>query len=219
MAARIDIKVRNVPVPWNVGEHVAIIGTTGTGKTYLMSRLLSLRKYVAVVRTKADDIKFTDYKRVKDASALDSLRDTRLLIEPEFSQQRNVVAETFAKVWSAGGWTLVVDELFYAIKVLRLQVGIEMLLTQGRSKRISIVTGMQRPVHVTRFALSEVSHVFTFRLEGRDAKTISDMTSQEFAIASTRVPRFHFAHYHVPTRTIGVGTADHLDRVLLTPNA
>ena len=48
----------------------------------------------------------------------------------------------------------------------------ERLLTQGRSKGISVVTGMQRPARISRFALSESTHTIAFFLEGRDRKLI-----------------------------------------------
>lgn len=211
---RFSFDLRDEPVPWNVGEHVAVIGRTGTGKTYLMTRLVDLRQYVAVFKTKADDTKFEGMEKVKDAKPLRSLYRNRLFIEPPFNKQSVVGADLFDSVWRAGGWTVVIDELFYVHDQLGLKSYVEMLLTQGRSKRISILAGMQRPVHVTRFALSEVSHVFSFKVEKRDRKTLAEVASDEFAEVVERLPRYHFAHYHVPTGTVAMGTADRLDRVL-----
>ena len=209
------ITVRSQPVPWAPGEHAAIIGTTGTGKTYLTSRLVEWRNYVAILRTKPDDVKFKGFKTVKEAKALESPnRNSKLLITPTFKRQKVVAAEVFDMVWQMGGWTIVIDELFYVHDVLGLKSFVDMLMTQGRSKRISVVVGMQRPVNVTRFALSEATHVFSFRLEGRDRKTVKDITSESFAEATGKVPPFHFAHYHVKTRSVGVGTAKYLERVL-----
>lgn len=213
-----EIVIRDKPVSWAIGEHVAIIGTTGTGKTFLTSRLVDYRNYVAILRTKPDDVKFKGFKTVRDGKALDSPGKTpKLLIVPDFRRQKVVAAEVFDTVWQMGGWTLVIDELFYAHDVLGMKAYIDMLLTQGRSKKISVVVGMQRPVNVTRFALSEATHIFSFRLEGRDQKTIREISSDAFAEATGKVPPFHFAHYHVKTRSVGVGTADKLERVLHRP--
>lgn len=210
--------LRTDPVPWNPGEHIAIIGTTGTGKSYLMSRIVQMRRFVAILRVKPDDIKFPGYKRTKDHRALVNLRVTdpigRFLIEPEYHRQAIVGARLMESVWKSGGWTIVLDELFYVHMKLRLGPYVDMLATQGRSKRISLVTGMQRPVNVTRFALSEMTHIFTFRLEKRDVRTVAEIAGDDFANVSGRIPQYHFAHYHVPTRSIAVGTADRLDRVL-----
>lgn len=213
-------ELRTDPVPWNPGEHVAIIGTTGTGKSYLMSRVVAMRRFVAIFQTKFDDIKYPGYKTVTSEKPLANLKVTdsvgRFRIVPEFNHQASVGHNLFRQVWLSGGWTLVVDELYYAHQILRLEKMVAMLMTQGRSKRISMVTGMQRPVSVTRFALSEATHVFAFRLEGRDAKIISDVAGDDFAYVSTKIPKYHFAHYHVPTRSVAVGTADKLDRILIS---
>ena len=207
------LQLRDTPVEWNPGEHVAVIGRTGTGKTYLMSRLVGWRQFVAIFRTKADDIKFPGFQTVTDHKALNDVYKQRLLIVPEYRRQASIGAATFETIWKRGGWTIFLDELFY---VHRLGLGayVDMLLTQGRSKRISVVTGMQRPVWVTRFALSEVTHIFAFGGEKRDLKTLSEMAGDDFANAVARLPRFHFAHYYVPDRSVAVGTADRLDRVL-----
>lgn len=211
-----EITVRKQAVPWHVGEHAAVIGTTGTGKTYLMSRLVQLRKYVVVLRTKPDDISFRGFRKVRTGKWLDdSLRNPKLLVDPSYASQIRVAEDVFNRVWEMGRWTIVVDELFYVHDRLGLKEYIDMLMTQGRSKGISVIVGMQRPVHVTRFALSEATHVFSFRLEGRDQKTVSDITSEGFAAATGKVAPYHFAHYHVKTRSIGVGTADKLDRVVV----
>lgn len=213
--------LRTEPVPWNPGEHVAIIGTTGTGKSYLMSQFVQLRKYVAIFQTKRDDIKYKGFKRVPNHRALEKVKVTdasaRFIVAPAYDDMQRAGLNLFAHVYQDGGWTLVVDESYFAHAILKLERPINMLMTQGRSKGISMVNGMQRPVHVSRFVLSECTHIFAFRLEQRDAKTIGDVAGDHFADVSLRIPRFHFAHYHVPTRSVAVGTADLLDRVIAAP--
>lgn len=214
--------LRTEPVPWEPGEHIAIIGTTGTGKSYLVSRVVALRRFVAIFQTKADDIRYPGFKKVKDESALRKLKVTddsgRFLVTPDFVDQQIVGARLFMEVWRSGGWTMVIDETYYAHSMLRLEKLVNMLMTQGRSKRISMVMGMQRPVSVTRFALSEATHIMAFRIEGRDAKIIADIAGDDFAQVALNVPRFHFAHHHVKSRTVAVGTADRLERVLVSPH-
>jgi hypothetical protein len=217
MPARVaqPVTLRTEPVEWQPGEHVAVIGTTGTGKTYLMSRLTDYRKYVAIFRTKADDNKFPGFRTVKDHKPLAELYNDRLLIDPEYRMQARVGANVFETIWQRGGYTLMIDELFYVGARLGLSSYVDMLLTQGRSKRISIVTGMQRPVHVTRFAISECTHIFSFALERRDRKTIAELASEDFSTMTGKIPRYHFAHYYVPDRSVAVGTADRLDQILV----
>ena len=106
-----------------------------------------------------------------------------------------------------GGWTAFIDELFYASDRLRLTEPIERLLTQGRSKHISVAIGMQRPARVSRFAISESTHVLSFGLEGRDAKELSYATTRAVEDAVTNLAPHHFVWFKRP-RTIWTGTLD-----------
>lgn len=215
---RIDpdsIRLREDPVPWEPGEHVAVIGRTGTGKTTLTSQLIDLREYVLFFRTKADDVRFPSLRKVRDTARMRDLFSHRLLFDPAYEQQASQGGIMIEKAWRQGGWTIFLDELFYIHKI-GLQKHVDMLLTQGRSKRITVVAGMQRPVHVTRFALSEVTHIFSFGLEPRDRKAIAEITNDEFAEVVARLPKYRFAHFHVKSQTMAVGEAHGIRRILMT---
>ena len=209
--------LRTDPVPWKIGEHIAVIGTTGTGKTYLMSRLADMRKYVVMLRTKPDDNKFRGFTRATSDKAMSSVYARKLLIEPAYDAQSSIGFAVFETAWKQGRWTVFLDELYYISVELGLQNSVNKLLTQGRSKRLSIVTGMQRPAWISRFALSEVQHVFTFSLERRDAKTLGDSSTSRFVDIAPRLEQYQFAHFHRPTRTIAIGNANELERILIAP--
>jgi hypothetical protein len=210
--------LRNDPVPWKIGEHIAVIGTTGTGKTFLTSKLANLREYCVMLQTKADDNKFQGFRRTRNPNDMQHVYARKLLIEPEYEQQVATAFRVFRNAWKQGRWTLFLDELFYIQDELGLKSEVNKLLTQGRSKRLSIVTGMQRPAWVTRFALSEVAHVFTFGLEKRDAKTLGQSTSEALGELSINLDQYEFAHFHRPTRTVTVGNANDLDRIIISPS-
>jgi hypothetical protein len=130
-------------------------------------------------------------------------------LRPRFEKQSREFSSALNKVWKAGGWTVAVDELFYVDNELGLRAPISRILTQGRDPgRISMVTGMQRPSLVTRFALGEASHVISFGLEGRDTKILEQATNKRVAEIAEALPRFHFVHYHVPTRNVWTGMLD-----------
>jgi len=140
---------------------------------------------------------------------MDDPRNHRLVIRPKFEKQSHEFGRALNKVWSGGGWTCAIDELFYVDTELKLRVPINRLLTQGREPgKISVCCGMQRPSIVSRFALGEASHVITFTVEGRDAKVLQDATNRRLAEAASDLPRHHFAWFHVPTRAIWVGKLD-----------
>lgn len=191
---------------------MAVIGRTGSGKSVLLSHLLSERPYRIIIRTKPDDVEYPNVERVR---TLDRIRRGHYVyeLEPPYEEQRREIWKTMDFVWRTGGWCIVFDELFYAIDTLRLNVPevgspIDKLLTQGRSKKITVVCGMQRPARITRFAISEATHVISFAVEGREAKTIEEATNKEMGLTVQRLGEYEFAWYHARSRTVWTGKLD-----------
>jgi hypothetical protein len=205
----------SLPVTWQIGEHIAAVGDTGTGKTYLVSQLVKLRQYVVIYRTKPDDIKFPGFVRAKKATALDNVNNERILLTPDYEQQPRQGYEMLEAVWHHGNWTVVIDELWYA-EQMGLRKHIERLLTQGRSKGISVIVGMQRPAQVSRFAISQCTHLFTFRTEGRDTKTIAEATTPRIIEPINELQGHNFVYFYRKARTLAIGNARQMDRVLVT---
>lgn len=197
---------------WRQGEHIAVIGQNGSGKTYLLSKLLPLRSYVIVIRTKADDIKFPGFRRIKSIDGITATH-ARYLLDPPYERQRLEVARCLETAWRQGGWTVAVDELYYVGQRLKQEAAVERLLTQGRSLHVSTVIGVQRPSRVSRFAVSEPNHVFAFRLEGRDVKTLAEATTPRIEAAMAALSRFQFVYYNRVTGDVRIGDAEHLERL------
>lgn len=206
------------PFPWRRGEHVTAIGDTGTGKTYLLSKyLLRLREYVVVFKTKPDPDdadKWKGFHRTSKAAALNDVRRNRILLTPEYKAQARQGYAMLETVWRHGGWTVCIDELWYAERI-GLGSAIEMLLTQGRSKGISVVIGQQRPVTTTRFAISQTTHLFSFRVEGRDAKTIAESTTPKIMPVLDSLTGHEFAYYNRAARYVGTGQARSLSKLVV----
>jgi ABC-type oligopeptide transport system ATPase subunit len=201
------------PVPWRQGEHLAIVGDTGTGKTTLAAALLDTQDYSISIRTKADRTKLPG-RKVSTAKQIQNRdpKDRVFLLDPKYEHQREEVAACCELVWKEGGWTIYFDELYYLTQLGRpIEQHVNRLLTQGRSQGITVVTGMQRPVHVSRFALSQSNHVIVFAQEGRDAKTISEVTSERMR-ASAKLKPFHWLWFHRPSRRIFEGTVQDLEQ-------
>lgn len=203
-----------LPVPWQVGQHIAAVGDTGTGKTYLVSKLVEFRNYVVIFRTKPDDIKFPGFTKARTIKALDSLYETRILLEPEKNQQMRQGYELLTRVWDQGGWTVVIDEEWYLEARLKLTEYVETLLTQGRSKKISVIVGMQRPARVSRFAISQCTHLFSFRVEGRDLQTIKEATTPRIVEPLQSLRGHDFVYYNRPKRLVTTGNARRIDAIL-----
>lgn len=205
------------PIAWRQGQHVAVVGRTGSGKTYLISKLIELRKYVIVFRTKPDKNKFPGFEKVRRASAMDHWGAERILLEPAYERQAIEGYEMLDRAWRDGGWTVVIDENWYAEAHLGLKPYIVRLLTQGRSKDISVVVGMQRPVDISRFALSEITHLFVFRTEGRDLKFSLRDSTNDAIVPAVRALRGHdFVYYNAAKDELTAGNANKLDHVIVS---
>ena len=201
-----------------------MIGDTGSGKTYLVSQLVKLRKYVVVLRTKPDNIVFKGFTHVRTADALKHAPygpDGSLRLLVDLTKMRTLrfdqsleARKLLEAIWRMGRWTLIIDEGFYVQKKLGLLDELEMLLTQSRSLGISLVVGMQRPVWTTRFAISEAKHVISFRVDGRDIPTVRDSTSKEMGDVIKTLPRYRFAHFYRPTYEVRTGEAHDLAKVI-----
>lgn len=199
--------VPSLPVVWRPGEHVAIIGDTGTGKTFLMSKLVQMRQYVVFLRTKPDDNEFPGFEKFRKADGMDQWDANRVLLEPRLTYQAREIWLAINNVWKHGGWTLAVDEMWYIERRLGLREPIENLLTQGRSKKITVMVGMQRPAWVSRFGIAEATHVFSFRTEGRDTKALAESTTPKIAPVLENLQGHDFAYFNRAKRLIATGNA------------
>lgn len=196
---------------WRAGEHVAITGDTGSGKTFLEAQLLRYRPYVIVLRTKPDDNTFPGFRRIRSVREI-SIHDDKYVLEPHYERQTLECRAALDRVWRDGSWCIALDELFY-LEDLGLKRPIVRLLTQGRSKRITVVAGMQRPVLATRFAISQATHVFAFSTEGRDVKTLTEATVPRMATVQ-ELQRFQFAYFNRRSRVVRIARAQNLEGVL-----
>lgn len=204
-----------LPARWRIGEHIAVAGDTGSGKTYLIARLVTLRNFVIFLRTKADDIELPGFRKARTTAAMDDLYETRILLEPHHSHQMREGYRMLKNVFEQGGWTVCIDELWYVENKLRLGEQVDMLLTQGRSEKISVIVGMQRPARVSRFAISQATHVFAFALEGRDIQIMKEATTPRIVEPIESLTGHDFVYYNRRTRQIAKGNARKLSRILI----
>lgn len=204
-----------LPTKWQVGEHIAVVGDTGTGKTYLMSKLVQMRQYVVIFRTKADNIQFPGFRKARTVKALSSLYDTRIILQPEHGQQMRQGYELLTRVYEQGGWTVVIDEEWFVEARLHLTEYVETLLTQGRSGKISCVIGMQRPARISRFVISQCTHLFSFRVEGRDLQTIKEATTPRIVEPINSIRGHDVVYYHRGKRIVAKGNANNLGAMIV----
>jgi hypothetical protein len=168
---------------WYAGEHVAAIGPTGTGKTFLISHLLPLRRYVAVFGTKPADrmldslVKQRGYKLLQawpsNLLPIDRANNSpKRVLWPEVRQlndldattkQKLVFEDALWRIFREGGWTVALDETSYLVQELGLGRWIKRYLLQARELKISLIAASQRPAWVPLEIYDQSTHLFLWR--------------------------------------------------------
>lgn len=166
-----DFRVR-----WRPGQHVALIGKTGCGKSTFACGILQHRKYLLALDPKGGD------------STLGTLNLPRLLHWPPEGKVWDDVAEgkparfvvggkvrtaadrvglrtllrdTLNGVFELGGFTCYVDEfqILADRKMMNLATEVETLLVAARDKGVSVVTSYQAPAWVPTAASRQATWV------------------------------------------------------------
>lgn len=204
-----------LPFAWEQGQHIAVIGNTGSGKTTLCAELLRARKYVLSIRTKADLHETLPGTKIQTATQFVKASITRqykYILQPNFprANQALQIRRASNAIWKEGGWCIYYDELFYITQRLKLEEECDTLLTGGRSRGISVVCGMQRPVRTSRFAISQATHIISFRCERRDTRGTLREINEEWSEAVSALKGHQFAWLQQETGDIWIGEVNDL---------
>lgn len=175
---------------WRQGQHIAIMGRTGRGKTMLARDLMAIRGYVVAIAIKrADDTLETfpaaGYKLITKWPP--KYGDNRVLFwsKPknltDMDEQRKRIAVVLNDVYENGGWSVLLDDAARVANALGFRREISTMLNESRSSHASIVSCMTQPSSVTQSIPTEVWRqvryhlVFYYRV-GRDLDAIADIT-------------------------------------------
>lgn len=196
-----------LPWPWQPGEHMTVIGETNSGKSTLVGEgLLPTRKFLIVMRTKMDPnrrpVKYPVETVIKRHGLISSLRFNRFELRPKFEEQAREIFSAYRLIYKHGGWTVYNDEEWYLEEELGLTRQINLLLTQGSGKGITVVASAQRPSRISRFVISQSTHVLSAGVEGRDVKILADATSPRMGPVVTSLDRHQFAWFNRNNREI-----------------
>lgn len=126
-------------------------------------------------------------------------------MRPKYDQQARELHKAYDLIYEQGGWTVYNDERFYIEDTLGIKDKLNMLQTQGRSKKITMVDGAQRPTGISRFVLSQANQVIVFGIEPDDLRTLASRTSAALAEIALNLPHHTFAWWNRITKQIWVG--------------
>lgn len=176
----------------------AIVGRTGSGKTQaalwaLQKRNYHLNPWIVI-----------DYKGDPSIGKVPGLTEIGLkdkipkqaglyVVRPFPDTDDEVVHDFMMRIWERGHTGMYLDEGYM---IGRFNTAYRALLTQGRSKRIPIITLSQRPAWISPFILSESEFIQSFHLQTpNDIKRVNEFIPGADISA---LPKYHSYYWNVP---------------------
>ena len=179
-----------------------VCGMTGSGKTLAAGWQLSLRSWDRMPWT------IVDFKRDGLIARIRGLEEIRLnrappkqaglyVVRPR-PDEHEQLQKWLWQLWERGKHGLWIDEGYMVGGQGRKSDAYDAILTQGRSKRIPVITLSQRPVWLPRFVVSESDFYQVFHL---NSKTDRDKV-REFVPSALDddMPRYWSEWYDVAQR-------------------
>ena len=180
-------------------DRIVIVGRTGSGKTQAAIFHLSRQDFDArpwiIIDYKGDDL----IRGIKKAEQIDYSivpDDPGIYILSVLPGEEDELSEWFRKVWEHENVGVYIDEGYM---VGQRDKWFNACLTQGRSKRITMIILSQRPLWMSRFAFSEASFIQVFSLtDADDMKVVQRfMKGDSKGDVTSQLKRYHSFYYDV----------------------
>jgi hypothetical protein len=181
-------------------QRVTVVGRTGSGKTWFGAWLLSKapfhRQPYIIIDYKGDKL-LRSIEGVRELSLYEKLPDKPGLFTVRPLLHEEEAMETWLwNVWQRERIGLYFDEAFMLPNSGYSRRGaLQAILTQGRSKKIPVISLVQRPSQISLFVFSEADYYAVFHLNRRqDRKTMTDLGD---GLDATTMPPYHSTWYDV----------------------
>lgn len=176
-------------------KRTTIVGSTGSGKTFLAVWLLSTRDWHRrpwiIIDFKGDGL-ISEIDPIEISVFSEPPKKPGLYVVRPIKNRDDEALEVFLwKVWENENAGVYVDEGYM---LGNRNPAFSALLTQGRSKNIELITLVQRPAWIDKFVFSEANHFYVMKLqlEG-DRKYISEYLDRA---PINRLPKYHSYWYN-----------------------
>jgi hypothetical protein len=195
---------------WPYGEHGTAVGTTGSGKTFMVKNaILPWKKRFIVVDSKAREdgtsIDFTekafvkcDVERAVKIAAGD--KNFRLRIPIQLGEEGYAQIEDLSEgLLKQNGHDCLVylDEVTDLSDAWAIGPMLEGLVRKGRGYKISVVVGSQKPKGVNGWFVDNSAHVYIFGMKQAEVTRFVRNTGAEWvATVQPKIPigSYKFAH-------------------------
>ena len=163
-----QLKVKN-------GARGAIIGQTGTGKSFLAKRLLPKTEALSIIDPKRQfDYDLPTFDSVR---AIKIRRPKRFIYRPKPEEFLDVdrLSEVYRYCYERGDIFVYTDDAVGVIDRYKYPKFLAVAYQMGREHGLTMLASFQRPARVPLFLVSEASQFYCFRLTlGNDVRTVQE---------------------------------------------
>lgn len=211
----------------NEGRNIFVCGRTGTGKSYLLHRLLDRETRLVVYLPKREEVtwraiyfdalqpdeavqfwQFWGRCVLGRAEWLTQCRRFRLVYQPRDAFSAEEFERLCLSVYLCGNLTFVAEDLMgYCGTVAQLGSGFKTLLTAGRTKGVTCYMVTQRPYRIPREVTSQAREAFIFQShEPADVDYVKDAFGIEAAERMAALGQYEYVHW-IDSGQVEVGNA------------
>lgn len=181
-------------------EHVAVVGRTGSGKTWLARKYLAGYRNVVVLDTKGTfewpEVPEEERTLVRRLADLETVQTPKIIYRPDFEELEEEYYNAFFR-WSylRRNTIVLIDEaMSVAPNPFRIPDYYKAILTRGRELDVAAWSLTQRPSGIPGVILSESTHFFVYDLNlSSDRDKMVTITGMEEL--SRRPGKYRFWYY------------------------
>lgn len=172
---------------WSQGQHLSLIGPSGTGKTtfaeHIIEQRIRMRKAMAaVLANKRRDEMLTRLvnngwpRRLAWPPYYEDRQKHKVIIWPTYGlastsvrKNANVFREALDRMVDEGGWTVYFDETRYFVQTLGLRNIVDELWNGARSGRLTMIAGSQGTTWINKTMVEQPTWIVAFQPRGEEA--------------------------------------------------